>query len=471
MDSAVLAVEAPKAQVDAGQQAIAREWEALIAQAGAEVRQAAAELVGRGAAAGADAFYQALQAHPDARTLLTSQMVNERLRRSLEGWLGQLFRREAGDVTALLAVQEQIGRIHARIRVPVHAVLHGARVLKRELALQGADGAGLPAGLASRVRQYIYVTIDLAVEAMSKAFSSDMQAAAETDGIYHAVTVSQDMPLERETQRAALLEWSQRLLFDLCRGQPSSSGQLAGSAFGMWMRHKGSLLFRGLPELAKVEALMARVDQEVLPALSPEASGLNTPALQELNAALGDIGYLVDGMFAALENMEGGRDPLTRTLNRRFLPTIVGREVAAAARTGTPFSVLMVDVDHFKAVNDRGGHAAGDKVLRSVAEVLLQCTRSSDFVFRYGGEEFVVALVETPLGRAMEVAERIRRRIAETVFDLPQSGPQHVTVSIGAAEYEGHPDYTVMLEAADRALYQAKSAGRNRCQAAAAWRV
>ncbi len=190
--------------------------------------------------------------------------------------------------------------------------------------------------------------------------------------------------------------------------------------------------------------------------------------LHELNSALGDIGYLVDGMFGILENMEGGRDPLTRTLNRRFLSTIVGREIGAAARTGAPFSVLMIDVDHFKSVNDNGGHAAGDAVLRHVADMLLQCTRSSDFVFRYGCEEFVVALVETPLARAVEVAERIRLRIAETPFTLGRGlADLRITVSIGVAQFQGHPDYAVLLEAADQALYRAKRNGRNRCEVAA----
>ena len=454
------------APIDPHSVAAASDWQALISATEQAVRDAAAQVVELAAPACVDAFYLSLQSHPDARALLSSEMVNSKLRNSLQRWLLELFAPGERDMQGLLRVQGHVGKVHARIRVPIHVVLHGARVLKRELALHAGDHGALPLNLASSVRQYMYVMIDMAIEAMSRAFSMDMQEAAETDGIYQAVSISQDMALERETQRAALLEWSQRLLFDLVRGMPPSAGRVSASAFGMWLRHKGSLMFRGQPNLANVETLIVRIDKDILPALVDSRLGANSAALQELNAALGDMGYLLDGMFAALESLEGGRDPLTRTLNRRFLPTIMGREISVAVRAGTPLSLLMVDVDHFKSVNDRGGHAAGDAVLRHVAEVLLQCTRNSDFVFRQGGEEFLIALVESPLARAMEVAERIRRRIAETPFSLLKEGDLRVTVSIGVAEFAGHPDYAVLLDAADKALYRAKSAGRNRCEAA-----
>lgn len=454
------------AKANAGYAATAGEWKGFIDGVDPKVRQAAARMVEEAATHCVEVFYAALLAHPDSRGLISNEMVDSRLRHSLRGWLLDLFAAEAPDMEQLVANQIRVGRVHARIRVPVHAVLHGARLLKRELALR-ADGDGDVHGApAGAIRQYCYVMIDLAVEVLSHSFGDDMQEAAENDGIYQAMTISQDMALERETQRAALLEWGQRLLFDICRGLQPSCGRLADSTFGLWLRHKGSLLFGGLGEMGKVNALIDRVDGVLLPSLQPGGAAAGN-VLHELNSALGDIGYLVDGMFGILESMEGGRDPLTRTLNRRFLSTIVGREIGAAARTGASFSVLMVDVDHFKSVNDNGGHAAGDAVLRHVADVLLQCTRSSDFVFRYGGEEFAVALVETPLAKAMEVAERIRLRIAETPFALGRGiGDLRLTVSIGVAQFEGHPDYAVLLEAADQALYRAKRNGRNRCEVA-----
>jgi diguanylate cyclase len=122
----------------------------------------------------------------------------------------------------------------------------------------------------------------------------------------------------------------------------------------------------------------------------------------------------------------------------------------------------MIDVDHFKQINDRWGHSAGDLVLRQVAEVILDTVRLSDFVFRYGGEEFLVALIETDAQQGFEVAERIRHQLAARELRLPNEAPFTVTASIGLAAYKGHPDYAYLVEAADRALYKAKEAGRNR---------
>src|SRR5690606_6924912 len=117
---------------------------------------------------------------------------------------------------------------------------------------------------------------------------------------------------------------------------------------------------------------------------------------------------------------------------------------------------------HFKQINDRWGHSAGDLVLRQVAEVILDTVRLSDFVFRYGGEEFLVALIETDVKQGCEVAERIRNELRSRELRLPDGATFAVTASIGLAAYEGHPDYVYLIDAADRALYRAKEAGRNR---------
>jgi len=156
------------------------------------------------------------------------------------------------------------------------------------------------------------------------------------------------------------------------------------------------------------------------------------------------------------------RDAMTGLYNRRFLEEYVATLVAAAMRKKTPFSVLMLDLDHFKQVNDTFGHEAGDRVLKVLAEILAKSIRNSDLLIRYGGEEFLIILLETGPDAALHVAENIRSRVAETKIPLPASLLQK-TISIGVAEFPTDADnFWQVVKFADVALYEAKKQGRNR---------
>jgi diguanylate cyclase (GGDEF)-like protein len=154
------------------------------------------------------------------------------------------------------------------------------------------------------------------------------------------------------------------------------------------------------------------------------------------------------------------RDPLTGLYNRRHFDERLGAELSAARRHGTPLTLMVVDVDHFKNINDTHGHLAGDAVLRQVAEVLQAAMRKEDVVARFGGEEFVVIARSTDLAGASRFAERIRRQIEERVCSFERLELQ-VTASIGIAELGAEGGAQDLLDAADRALYQAKASGRN----------
>jgi diguanylate cyclase (GGDEF)-like protein len=164
-----------------------------------------------------------------------------------------------------------------------------------------------------------------------------------------------------------------------------------------------------------------------------------------------------------LENM-ADTDPLTRLANRRVFCDWMQRELLRSLRTSVPFSLLVIDLDHFKRVNDTLGHNAGDEIIRIAVERMQDSVRGIDVLGRWGGEEFVVLLPRATIEAAELVAERIRRNM-ETPFKLRVRGADetlHVTVSLGVTSYRSSDD-TVndMFERADRALYDAKSAGRN----------
>lgn len=157
-------------------------------------------------------------------------------------------------------------------------------------------------------------------------------------------------------------------------------------------------------------------------------------------------------------------DPLTTVGNRRFFDIESERVLAEANESGRPFCVLMADIDHFKAFNDEHGHQTGDMILRMVGRSLSSKVRSTDIVARYGGEEFAVILPESKVSQARVVAEKIRTDVAQRRFRKRISG-EHlggVTISIGVAEWNRGTSLEEVIEAADKALYAAKRAGRNR---------
>jgi diguanylate cyclase len=151
-------------------------------------------------------------------------------------------------------------------------------------------------------------------------------------------------------------------------------------------------------------------------------------------------------------------DPLTGLCNRRTMDQRLNSLWDGPA----PLSVLMLDIDHFKRINDTFGHACGDLVLRQVAEALRRCLRAEDCAFRYGGEEFMVLLPNTPLAGALSVAESIRGRVEALQIPHRENGSMHCTVSLGVASRQDRDNRDSLFQRADRALYQAKQRGRNR---------
>lgn len=160
-------------------------------------------------------------------------------------------------------------------------------------------------------------------------------------------------------------------------------------------------------------------------------------------------------------------DPLTGVLTRRRIDTEIQRELDRSRRYGRPLSLVILDIDRFRRLNDELGRAAGDRVLAEVARVLRLCTRTTDAVGRFGGEEFAVVLPETGGEQAVGAAEKMRSVIERTAIAVGDR-PVHVTVSGGVATFEDNNYDTAgaFVAAAETALLDAKAAGRNRCSAA-----
>jgi diguanylate cyclase (GGDEF)-like protein len=206
-----------------------------------------------------------------------------------------------------------------------------------------------------------------------------------------------------------------------------------------------------LPVLEGTRLLGAAV---VPTAAEPEGEGVRSAEFvcSHLGLGLRTLGHLRQVESLAY------LDDLTRLYNTRFLDVTLDREL----RSGRPFTVLFLDLDHFKGVNDQHGHLSGSRMLVEVGRVLKACVRDDDVVVRYGGDEYVAVLVGIDSGGALKVAERIRRSIEDHVFLGEEDKRVHITCSIGLASVPEHSgDKAELLDLADRAMYRGKRSSRN----------
>lgn len=193
-------------------------------------------------------------------------------------------------------------------------------------------------------------------------------------------------------------------------------------------------------------------------------------APEELVHLVGSFNRMSDTVRRHVETIQATSrtDQLTGICNRRHLLAEGYRIINVAIRGGKPCSCLMIDIDHFKEVNDNHGHPVGDRYLIHIAGCICAATRDSDLTARYGGEEFVVLAPNANLEEARILAERIRMTVAQSPLQVP-TGVLRNTVSIGVAEYSMDPEFGAnvledMIEKADKALYRAKQFGRNRVE-------
>jgi diguanylate cyclase (GGDEF)-like protein len=166
--------------------------------------------------------------------------------------------------------------------------------------------------------------------------------------------------------------------------------------------------------------------------------------------------------FKKLEN-DALIDPLTHCYNRRALNEYLDHDIANVERYGSELSAIMLDIDHFKKINDTYGHKSGDAVLQSVSKSLLSAVRRGDYLARYGGEEFIIVLPETKFSEAIELAERLRKIIENLKINV-EAKNINITASLGVTLYKNGTDKNILLKRADDMLYKAKRMGRNRVE-------
>ena len=376
------------------------------------------------------------------------------------------FRSLPGELSSLL--EALYGRVLAEAR-PVFAVHRSARAsqvhLWERLVLPARDGAGAPSLIDFALpREYQANVLGAVIEASCDGILS-LRAIRDAQGaIEDAVVVTVDERAARYLGTTADQLIDQRVRPFLA---PLGGWDLWGAAFGKGAIEKfeTSCVVEGLDTLLRVTVANVREGIAVsfnditdlryalleMEMSKEEAERARQELMTEISAR-----RMIEGELRRIATTDG----LTGVLNRRGFEDRMQKEASTARRYGYPLSVIAIDLDHFKKINDMHGHAAGDMVLMSVAALFMEEIRQdSDTVGRVGGEEFMAVLPHTPLDGAVMVAERLRHKLINLPIVVGDA-TLYISASFGIAELRESAEAT--LVAADEALYRAKNSGRNR---------
>lgn len=413
----------------------------------------------------ASQFYSEMLEDLEASFFLSSDIVHGRLSKSMQGWLVSVFSAAVEDTyDAAVELQQRVGEIHARINIPAHLVIRGLRSMTRRVRELLADHHDADEDIYGAAG-YAGDVMILATEIMCQVYGVSHEKSARAEEGYRLFSLTQNLGAERQRQRASLLQWENQVMFNLSLGEALHSlPKLSQSDFGLWFVHKAAHAFNGsnvvpeiLREIEAVEALIAE------PAHADGENAARIHLIRAIRTKTKSIEFLVEDLFQQAQSLESGRDTLTQLLNRKYLQTVMTKEVAYALKTGTQLAVLVADVDNFKGINDQYGHDTGDFVLQQIGSIVASQNRGGDYTFRLGGEEFLVVLTDVKPDSVMQAAEALRRTVELMPIPLGRNETIAVTVSVGVALHDGHPDFYRLLKKADQALYQAKALGRNQC--------
>lgn len=406
-----------------------------------------------------DEFYKNIMLEQEASYFLSDDIVQNRLKTTLNQWLIDCFNVPFQEnFEESVQKQHLVGKVHARIGIPSWLIMRGIREIEKKVFnLQYHQQQNSLSSL-----NYMIQVLGFASEIMCRSYEVNVEKKNDIKHSYRLFSAMQDVAIQKDKQRGSLLDWENELMFKAFSEQAQlNHALLSKSEFGLWFIHKAAYAFTGSEQVDVIIDKIHQVDQLTQSVLELVDKNTVFNLIQQIRNINREIQYLVDQLFQVAEYIDSGNDSLTQLLNRRYLNTIIAREINFSRKNNSPLALLAIDADYFKNINDKFGHSAGDLALKLVAEVLLEYIQGSDYAFRVGGEEFLLLLVDSDLTRAQSVAENIRQRIATTAIHSTMGSRFNFTVSIGGVLYDGHPDYQRFLDAADAALYSAKNQGRN----------
>lgn len=436
------------------------QWKAICGEYSATDLSHAFEFMCEHAAEFVILFYKQMKAEPHASSFLTEEMVQTRLKSTFHKWIHDSF-----EVPLKLNFEEVVkkqfmaGNVHARIGVPSWLIMHGVRQIEKKAFDLLAEN---PPENSLGIGSYIVQIFGLASEIICRAYEAKVEVNNDIKHSYRLFSAMQDVAIQKDKQRGSLLDWENELIFKVFSDKLNiNHTKLSKSEFGLWFIHKAAYAFSNSDQVEIIIRSIHEVDNFIDSIVASKERVHSVNLIQSIRDKNREILHLVEQIFQVSDYIHSGNDSLTQLLNRRYLGTIVSREINLARKNKADLTLLAIDADHFKKINDKWGHDAGDKALQMLADTIVQQTKGSDYAFRVGGEEFLLLLVDTDLKQAEITAEKIRQRVEQSIISAISGQDFSFTVSIGLAKYNGHPDYQRFLDAADTALYNAKNKGRN----------
>jgi diguanylate cyclase len=223
---------------------------------------------------------------------------------------------------------------------------------------------------------------------------------------------------------------------------------LRKSKFGLWLDHRATVLFHNQKEVKKFQDKIDEIDLVVELIVHLNKSD-NWQQLAEeaevLNVLITNTDWLLAQVTKDLATMENNKDPLTRMFTRRYLPNIIQQEIRYCLENDTRLGIILLDLDYFKKINDNYGHGVGDAVLKQTAAILSNSIRPYDYIFRYGGEEFLIIINNTDESSCLSIAEHIRSNVEKCENKDLLLIKDPVTISLGVAIFDKHPDMSNLL--------------------------
>ncbi len=418
-------------------------------------------------------FYRLLLNNTVAIKFLNHDAVKNRVRVTLARWLIDSFTYHATieELERYYQYQCEIGHIHARMDLPMSLSNYGMDIIKSQVLIVLKNSMLERDELADAMILAIQV-LDWTLVVIDESYEHDMVINEKNVQALKMNVSAHNLAFDYERLCTSLSEWMRNLLLLIAQNKYDAGAQstIRHSNFGLWISHKAHLFLTGRPELTTLVTLLDNIDEEMRE-LAVVTRQKNETAIEDtlerLNTVVSKSIWVLSHIAKDMMEEENGRDPLTHLFNRRYLETVMRHETSYSLEHGVLFGVVMIDIDFFKRINDIYGHENGDRILEQLAEILSQQVRAGDFVFRVGGEEFLIALADVDQLVIYRVAEKIRSVVERFKFRLNDKEiTVSITISLGTAIHNRHPDFNYTIKLADEALALAKEGGRNKVVAA-----
>ncbi|MCK9636132.1 MAG: GGDEF domain-containing protein [Methylobacter tundripaludum] len=409
-------------------------------------------------------FYNTMLGNTKAAYFINHDIVKDRLRASLSAWIDLAFSYKYNSklITEYIDYQITIGHIHGRVDVPMSFVVYGMFIIKDEVIRLLEESSFNRDDLATAMILANQI-MDLGLALINESYQGDLVVNEKDVQSFKLQFSTHNLAIDCERLRASLSDWMRELLLNIQqeRINISSLPNIRHSNFGLWVTHKAKL-FLADSEYEMLLRLLNNMDESMC-ALTAEFDQLDKrkEKLNSLDQYVSKTMWLLENIAKDIIAQDSGRDPLTRLFNRRYLDTVLRHETECSLKNNLTFGLVTLDIDFFKKINDTYGHDSGDKVLEQLANILAHQVRAGDFVFRLGGEEFLIVLSDIDEVVLKRIGEKIRLEVESTKFVIEKEPSLTVTISVGVAMHDGHPDFLRTIKLADEALYEAKRNGRN----------